>query len=189
MAGPVSELDVVVHFDPADDLVRRARFWNYEFPANGLSDLAVFGAALAQAEADAWYHDEGHIATRALEDRRFLLADRLTALGRSLAGRTGERRAQAERSKPWQPCSLLGEEHRVAPLLSGDEGLFPPGEDSFGHLDQRPLDSVWCGAVVPAEADPLRAPGHGQNPVGGVRERIPGKCPLVARPGEATAAT
>ncbi|NNL27967.1 MAG: hypothetical protein HKO78_06010 [Acidimicrobiia bacterium] len=50
----------------------------------------------------------------------------------------------------------LGEEHRPAPLLSGGEGLFPPGEDSYGPLDRRPLDSIWCGALIPEGANPTQ---------------------------------
>lgn len=141
----VTELNVVVHFDPSSDLAKRARAWNYEFPEFGLSDVAVFGAALAQAEADAWYHDEGHVATRALEDRRFLLGDRLLHWAVPwLAEQATEAAIEAMAT-----LLALGEEHRVAPLLTGDEGMFPPGEDSYGPLDQRPFGSVWCGAVIP----------------------------------------
>ncbi len=149
-AWSVTEHDVVVHFDPAEDLARRVRSWNYELPSAGLADLAIFGAALAQAEADAWYHDEGHVATRALEDRRFLLGDRVLHWSVPwLAEQQSDRAIEAMAT-----LLMLGEEHRPAPLLSGDEGLFPPGEDSYGPFDQRPLDSVWCGAWIPNGADP-----------------------------------
>ncbi len=151
-AWSITEREVVVYFDPAPDLERRARAWKYELPAFGLSDLAVLGAALAQAEADAWYHDEGHIATRALEDRRFLLGDRLLHWAVPWLAEQGTDSAL----EAMATLLMLGEEHRPSPLLSGIEGIFAPGEDSYGPVGRRPLDSIWCGAWIPKGADPLQ---------------------------------
>lgn len=145
----ITERDVVVYFDPAADLERRARSWGHQLEGHGLSDLALYGAGLAAAEADAWEQDEPHVATRALEDRRFLLGDRLLHWAVPwLAEQPGEQAARAMTA-----LLDLGEEHRPAPLLSGDEGLFAPGEDSYGPTDRSPLDSLWCGAVIPPGID------------------------------------
>lgn len=155
----VTERAVVVYFDPAEDLERRARSWNHRLEGHGLSDLALFGAGLAAAEADAWEQDEPHVATRALEDRRFLLGDRLLHWAVPwLAEQPGDQSRRA-----MVTLLELGEEHRPAPLLAGNEGLFAPGEDSYGPADRRPLDSVWCGAVIPPGVDAAQCRARAQS--------------------------
>lgn len=150
-----TEASVVLMFDPQQDLQRRARQWNYELGEGDLADLARFGAALARAESEAWLSDRGHIATRAFEDRRFLLGDRilhwavpwLDAVSRQYPA-SSEAAIAARKS-----LLDLAEVHRPAPALSGTEGLVVPGFDGFGPLDSdRPFEvallSVWSGAVL-----------------------------------------
>ena len=150
-----SEASVVALFDPADELTRRAKTWSYQVRGDHLSDLARFSAALARAESDAWLNDRGHIATRAYQDRRFLLGDRilhwaipwLDAVARqypsvnTLATGTKDQLLQ------------LGELHRPAPAVSGTEGLVVPGFDGYGPLDtpapfEELMLSVWRGSVL-----------------------------------------
>lgn len=153
---PPTESVVVRYYQPDQDLERRARHWGYQFTGSDLADLCRLGAALALAEADAWERDEPHIATRAYEDRRFLLGDRLLHwavpwLDAAARCHPGER----SRAEPARLSLLeLGDRLRPAPALtSGTEGLFAPGEDSFGPLET-PADlpdfmlSVWSGRVV-----------------------------------------
>jgi len=153
---PPTEAAVVRYYQPDDDLERRARYWGYEFGERDLADLCRLGAALARAEAEAWERDEPHIATRAYADRRFLLGDRLLHWAvpwLEAAGRCHPpERAAAE------PARLtlleLGDRLRPAPVLTkGTEGLFAPGEDSYGPTETPgPLPdfllSVWSGRVV-----------------------------------------
>ena len=47
------ESSVVQLYDPADDLARRARTWNYEIASGDLSDLARFGAGKGKASRQA----------------------------------------------------------------------------------------------------------------------------------------
>ncbi len=149
------EAAVVGFFDPREDLEGRARFWGYEFTAYDLSDLCRFGSALAQAEAEAWMDDEPHIATRAYADRRFLLGDRLLHWAIPWLDAAG-RCYPDERDKADAAVEALleiGEHHRPAPaVVSGTEGLFVPGEDSYGPVGVAVspgyLLSVWSGRVV-----------------------------------------
>lgn len=153
---PPSEAEVVRFYQPDGDLARRARYWGYEFGSRDLADLARFGAGLARAEADAWERDEPHIATRAYADRRFLLGDRLLHWAvpwLDAAARCHP--AERDLAEPARFALLdLGDRLRPAPILSeGQEGLFPPGEDSYGPLDPpAPLAewllSVWSGRVM-----------------------------------------
>ncbi len=151
---PPTEAAVVRLFNPAEDLARRARTWNYDIKGGDLSDLARFGAALARAEGEAWASDRGHIATRAHEDRRFLLGDRilhwaipwLDAVARQYPTST-DTANEAKRI-----LLDLGDLHRPAPALSGTEGLVVPGFDGYGPLDDAPFEtmmlSVWGGTVL-----------------------------------------
>jgi hypothetical protein len=153
---PPTEAAVVRYYQPDDDLEHRARYWGYQFGEGDLADLCRLGAALARAEAEAWERDEPHIATRAYADRRFLLGDRLLHWAvpwLEAAGRCHpSERAVAE------PARLtlleLGDRLRPAPVLTeGTEGLFPPGEDSYGPTEPPAplldfLLSVWSGRVV-----------------------------------------
>lgn len=150
-----TEATVVAFFDPTDELTRRARTWSYEVTGGHLSDLARFAAALARAEADAWLADRGHIATRAYQDRRFLMGDRilhwavpwLDAVARQYPS------ANVLATSTRDQLLLLGELHRPAPALSGTEGLVVPGFDGYGPLaTPAPFEtlmlSVWSGSVL-----------------------------------------
>jgi len=153
---PPTEAAVVRYYQPEDDLERRARYWGYEFGERDLADLCRLGAALAKAEAEAWGRDEPHIATRAYADRRFLLGDRLLHWGVPWLEAAG--RCHPPERPAAEPARLtlleLGDRLRPAPVLTeGTEGLFAPGEDSYGPKEPpAPLPdfmlSVWSGRVV-----------------------------------------
>lgn len=153
---PPTEQSVVRYHDPQSDLHRRGAGWGYEFTSYDLADLCRFGAALAIAEAAAWEQDDAPIASHAYEDRRFLLGDRILHWAvpwlDAAARCHPPERDPAERSL--DILLDLGDRLRPAPALSaGTEGLFVPGEDSFGPrrspggLDDYLL-SVWSGRVV-----------------------------------------
>ncbi|MDH5372067.1 MAG: hypothetical protein OEX97_03895 [Acidimicrobiia bacterium] len=152
---PPAEAAVVAFYNPIDDLARRARSWSYQVGAGDFADLARFGAALARAESEAWASDRGHIATRAYEDRRFLLGDRVIhwavpwfdAVARQYP--TSFDAAIDARNRLLD----LADHHRPAPALSGSEGLVVPGFDGFGSLDvnvpfEQFMLSVWSGVVL-----------------------------------------
>ncbi|MDH4117688.1 MAG: hypothetical protein OEX04_19345 [Acidimicrobiia bacterium] len=109
------------------DLERRARRWGHRFESAGLGELCLFAAGLAVAEAEAWERDDPTVATRAFEDRRFLASDRIVwwAVPWALAHQPEVAEILLE----------LGERLRLAPALTGSEGLVPPGEDAFGPVD------------------------------------------------------
>lgn len=150
------EVDVVLYYDPAEDLNRKTREWGHQLPENDLSSLASFAAGLAVAEADGWETGARDIATRAYEARRFLLADRivhwavpwLDTVGHGYA--IHRRAAHADRDV----LLALADEARVAPLIPGHEGIHVDGEDSYGpidHLVQVLADwsrSLWSGGIV-----------------------------------------
>ena len=151
-----TEVDVVVFYDPAANLNRRAGEWGHELPGHDLSSLASFALGLAAAEADAWETGTRDIATRAYEARRFLLADRMVHWAVPWLDTVG-RDNDSHRETAHSDRDILlafGDEMRVAPLTPGREGLHVEGEDSFGPLDhnQRNLPdwirSVWSGAIV-----------------------------------------
>ncbi len=150
---PPIERDVVVFHDPSDDLDRRAHAWSFSFHTYAVDELAAFASGLAAAEAAAWEDDQPDVATRAFETRRFLLADRLFhwlvpwlhAVGR--AGSTDAADGDAA------ALLDLGDRFRIAPNVAGTEGLFVPGEDTYGPTElDGPLDalvtSVWSGWVI-----------------------------------------
>jgi hypothetical protein len=155
---PPTEAAVVRYYQPDKDLERRARHWGYEFADRDLADLSRLGAALALAEAEGWERDEPHIATRAYEDRRFLLGDRL--LHWAVPWLDAAARCHPAERDVAEPARLalleLGNRLRPAPALTGGtEGLFAPGEDSYGPLEP-PAEladfmlSVWSGRVMMA---------------------------------------
>ncbi len=142
-----TEQEVMVIYNPGSDLGRRAGEWGHQLTGHDLGSIALFAAALAQTEGDAWDDGTFDLALRAYEARRFLLNDRiihwavpwLMAVG-------GERDALF--------LLDLGDEMRVEPALTGREGLVVRGEDSFGPLDQ--TGGVWSGWVgVSAQPDDL----------------------------------
>lgn len=151
------EADVVRFFDPADDLRARMDQWGYAPGDLTLSDLALFSAGLAKAEADAWRLGNEHIATQAYSARRFLLGDRILHWAIPWL-----RAAEAVDPVPalltQQFLLGLGQRHRPAPLLADGEGITAPGEDSYGPVDideplHERLRSVWSGQVLAGSLD------------------------------------
>lgn len=150
-----TEAGVVRFHDPRRDLQRRSTTWGYPLGAGDLADVARFAGALARAEAEAWRADEPHVATRALEERRFLIGDRIVhwavpyidAVGRCYP----DLREFAHRDR--DGLLSLAERMRLAPALVGREGVAVPGEDAFGPMGITSpaadhLLSVWSGLVV-----------------------------------------
>ncbi len=149
---PATELSLT-GFDPAADLDRRTRRWSYVLSDSSASAIATYAAGLAQSESEAWSRDDPVVATQALSDRRFLLGDRFihwvvpwllpTVLG-SVGG------AAPLSNQIVGRLLELGDQHRPAPDMTGNEGLFPPGHDSIGALvgevDPTSLLSGWVFA-------------------------------------------
>lgn len=145
-----SERDVT-GFDPEADLRRRAGRWSHDLVDSGLGEVSRFAAGLAAVEADAWEGDDPVVATAAFEDRRFLFSDRVVHWAvpwADVAGRCHpEMREVAHELR--DTLLVMGDELRPAPLLTGDEGLHPPGEDSFGPIPgDRSLRVLGCGTVL-----------------------------------------
>lgn len=146
---PPREKDVVVFYDPREDLDKRVGDWGHRLPDHDLASLAQFAAALAGTEAEGWDSGAGDIATRAYEARRFLLGDRvlhwavpwLDAVEQSSAKHRGH--AQADRDF----LLNLADEMRVAPAIPGREGLVAEGEDSFGPLDTNANQDAWVSSL------------------------------------------
>lgn len=152
---PAIERIVIPEVDPGDDLRRRTGRWGYELGAADLSDLARFASALARTEAEAWRDGDHPLATRAYEERRFLVADRImpwaVAWLRAVARCFPEKRDEA--TSTGETLLTLGEQHRPAPRLSGPEGVYLPGHDGYGPADApedlgNRLVSLWGGMVV-----------------------------------------
>jgi hypothetical protein len=152
---PVAREFAVTGFDPSGDLDRRAVRWGHRLDAFDFAELARFAAGLAMAEAEAWDRDDPVVATQAFDDRRFLFSDRIVhwmVPWADVAGRChpGIRQpALALRDRLLD----LGDRMRPAPLISGDEGLYPPGEDAFGPVETEEsvevrLRSLHSGTVV-----------------------------------------
>jgi hypothetical protein len=146
---------VIPETDPSSDLEKRARRWSYPLSRSDLSDLALFAAALARMEGEAWLGGDGVVATQAFEERRFLAADRVLPWAipwlRAVARCFPDSRESADQAS----AALLeiGDRHRPAPFLTGSEGLFPPGHDSYGPVDLPAattdrIVSLWGGLVV-----------------------------------------
>lgn len=147
---PPSEV-AVTGFDPRTDLERRTTPWTYAMRSSGLGELCRFAAGLALVEADGWRDDHPQLATRAYEDRRFLLSDRILHWAvpwLDMVGRcsTPHREiAHVARDELLDLADIL----RPAPLLvEGKEGLHLPGEDSFGSLGDSGLGVLGCGVLL-----------------------------------------
>ena len=146
---PPREKDVVVFYDPGEDLNKRVGDWGHRLPDHDLASLAGFAAALARTEAEGWDSGAGDIATRAYEARRFLLGDRvlhwavpwLDAVGQSYA----RYRDHAHTDRDF--LLNLADEMRVAPTIPGREGLVAEGEDSFGPLDTNADRDAWVSSL------------------------------------------
>lgn len=148
---PAPREAAVTGFDAVPDLARRAARWRHAFPDTDLAHLAAFAAGLAGAEAEAWESHDGSVATKAFDERRFLLMDRIIHWAVPWADTAGRchpsTRPMAHRIR--DELLHLGERLRPAPILSGSEGLHPPGEDSFGPLAGPPaLLALGSGAVL-----------------------------------------
>ncbi|MDH3397368.1 MAG: hypothetical protein OEM81_05980 [Acidimicrobiia bacterium] len=150
-----TEADVVRFHDPRQELLRRAGAWGYELGRGDLADLARFAGALAGAETEAWRHDEPHVATQALEHRKFLVGDRIVHWAVPYLDAVGRCYPELrERAHDDRDLLLgLGDAMRLAPALVGHEGVAVPGEDSLGPIDipappRERLLSVWSGLVI-----------------------------------------
>ncbi len=152
--------------DAGTDLDRRASAWSHRLSDHSLESVSGFAAALAGTEAAAWREEQGDVATRAYESRRFLFADRVIywAVPWLLAS-SEEAKAEA--------LLDLGDEMRVATQLPGSEGLLVSGEDSLGSLGNR--GSFWSGWVtVPDRDAPIDIAGYWR----ALAERHPGSAQL-----------
>jgi hypothetical protein len=152
---PAREVEVVLFFDPGDDLARRASRWGHTLPGDGLDALARFAAGLARAEADAWREGRDDVAVHAFEERRFLLSDRILHWAVPWLGTMGrcypEVREDAHRFH--DDLLQLADVMRPAPRLTGTEGVHPSGEDSYGPValevtPSRWLASLWSGSLL-----------------------------------------
>ncbi len=148
---PATESATVGFFDPTEDLAARTARWSHTLPDTHLGSIAAFAAGLAVAEADAWERDEPHIATRAFEDRRFLVSDRVIHWAvpwlDALAAAYPQLR---DRALDQRTVLLeLGDRLRPAPALTDTEGTVPDGHDSIGPLDPPgALGTVRTGLVM-----------------------------------------
>ena len=156
---------MIVFHDPGDDLERRAASWGHQLPDHGLVAVSLFAAALAATESQARESVADDVAARAYAERRHLIGDRivhwavpwLSARGREELERDAAEAAASE-------ILAVGERLRPAPSLTEGEGLYPPGEDSYGPVDfEVPLEelvlSLWSGAasIDGSDADPADA--------------------------------
>ena len=155
---PPTEKDVVIFYDPSEDIARKGGDWGHDVEDDDLSSLALFAAALAVTEADAWEDSTLDVATRAYESRKFLLGDRIAPWAipwLDTVGRCYPRyREQAHLDRDL--LLRLANEARIAPRLPGSEGIFMKGEDSYGPVDPGVhwpewTGSLWSGAVVLGE--------------------------------------
>jgi len=149
------EMAVVRFHDPSLDLEQRAARWSHALPDHRLGSLALFAAGLAGAEAEAWRRGDPHIATRAYEDRRFLVGDRIIHWAVPWLDEAGrcyrEHRDMTHRAR--DELLSLGDHLRPAPDLGADAGLRAMGEDAYGpvapvRVDGGGLRSLWSGALL-----------------------------------------
>ncbi len=126
----------VTGYDASFDLNRRAARWGHRLGSMDLADLARFAAGLAVSEAEAWEGLDAIVATQAFESRRFLFSDRVVHW--AVPWTDGAGRCHLPVREPAHSIRdgllALGDRLRPAPLMTGDEGLHPPGEDSLGPL-------------------------------------------------------
>lgn len=169
---PPGEHAVVASYDPADDLRRRSADWGFTLRRPHLDELARFAAELADAEGRAWAEDVPDLAMQAYDARRRLVGDRIAHWAVPWLDAVGQGYPKVEAVRDRDTILVLGDEMRIAPALTGSEGLAVPGEDTFGPIEpQEPLPrhlcSVWSGRVLlgtgqgiakglPRELDPTR---------------------------------
>ena len=152
---PADERSVVVYYDPAPDLVRRAEDARADPVSGELNSLARLAAQLASDEANAWSTDVPDAAMRAYHLRRNLVGDRivhwavpwLEAVGRCYP----DHRDDAHADRDW--LLAVADEMRVLPSFAHGEGLTLPGEDSFGPTELREpwtawIRSLWSGRLM-----------------------------------------
>jgi hypothetical protein len=152
---PGSEALVIPEVSPRDDLERRARRWAYPLRDGDLADTALFAAALARAEVEAWESGDGVLATQAYEERRFLASDRIApwAVPWLLAVARCFPENRMDATDAAAALLAIGERHRLAPALAGAEGLHLPDHDGYGP-SMSPVEpgdrvgSLWGGMVV-----------------------------------------
>ena len=171
--GGPTEADVVVFYDPVEDLGRRASRWKWDPVDPTLAGLCGFAGGLALVEYEARVAGEAEIALEAYLQRRHLIADRLLHWGVPVL-------AEAESQSPEPDGALgalleLGESLRPAPVGGGGEGLSLPGHDSYGGLEPAPdawpdpwLRSIWSGWWFAGSAGSSASP-------------IPGGCRILGR--------
>lgn len=151
---PACEREVVIFFDPSQDLARRAETVGAQLSGD-LDGLARLGSLLAVSEAEAWQGDVPDAAMRAFHDRRNLVGDRilhwavpwLDAVGRCYP----IYRVDAHADRDW--LLELAEEMRILPDFAHGEGLTLPGEDSYGPAEvevpwTKWIRSIWSGRLV-----------------------------------------
>jgi hypothetical protein len=149
------EKAVIRYFDPVEDLVEKARRWEYQLGDVSLPSLARFAAELAESEGNHWANGDADLATRAYEARRFLVGDRiihwavpwLDAVGRCYPDFRED--AHADRDSLLE----IADEMRIEPVVPGTEGLVLEGEDAFGRTElvdemERWLSSLWSGHLM-----------------------------------------
>ena len=172
--GSVTERDVVPDCDPAADLARRTRRWSHELPSHGLADLCRFAAGLAEVEAASWENADPIVATRAHEDRRFFLSDRLIHWAVPVLLATGLDPV---------PALDVGDRLRLAPAEGVGEGLQLPGHDAYGPADeprglQERRTTLWGGWVPSPDVDVAGFYGSAADTWLELAERHPGTAGL-----------
>lgn len=172
-AVPEATEVAVTGFDPSADLEKRTSAWFHALPDHSLASLARFAAGLANAEAEAWGRDDPSVATRALSERRFLAGDRIIhwAIPWTVSFGSLDLESGPEAVAVVERLLAIGDQHRIAPALTGTEGLVQPGHDSIGPL-QDELDSTtalcgWFFGAGVVEASAFEAAEHLWNDLAG----------------------
>ena len=150
--GGPTEASVVRFHDPRLDLEARAARWGFSPGTGSLVEIARFAGGLALAEAEARRNGDADIALAAFVERRHLVGDRLLhwAVPWLLAVSAGP---QDDAGTAAKTLLELADRLRPVPAAGGTEGLFPPGEDSYGPVEPpAPVDqlvrSVWSGMAA-----------------------------------------
>ena len=150
--GGPTEASVVRFHDPRLDLESRGARWGFTPATGSLVEVARLAGGLALAEAEARRDGYADVALAAFVERRRLVGDRLVHWAvpwlLAVSDRPGDDAGTAARM-----LLEVADPLRPAPATGGTEGLFPPGEDSYGPVEPVvPLDeiatSVWSGIAV-----------------------------------------
>ena len=157
--GGPPESSVVRFHDPGRDLAARGARWGFTPATGSLAEVVRFAGGLALAESEARRDGESDVALAAFVERRRLVGDRLVhwAVPWLLAASSGEGDGAGVAARL---LLEVADALRPAPAVGGTEGLFPPGEDSYGPVEfEAPIDellvSVWSGL---AAAEPGQLP-------------------------------